>query len=92
MTTSVSVTELETTIQPATVGDVVSVHPEARVDYDGDKIMSIGPTDGQAEYVVTRQVRDDSDSLELPSGSSVVNISEVNDSLEVVALIPKEAY
>ena len=92
MTTSVSVTELETTIQPASVGDVVSVHPDARLEWDGERIMAVGPTDGQAEYVVTRQVRDDSDSLELPDGSTVVNISEANSSLEVVALIPKEAY
>lgn len=92
MTTSVSVTELETTIQPATVGDTVEVHPDARVDWDGERIMAVGPDSGQQEYVVTKQIQADKDSLELPDGSTVVNISEANGSLEIVALIPREAY
>ena len=92
MTTSVSVTELETTIQPATVGDTVEVHPDARVDWDGERIMAVGPDSGQQEYVVTKQVQSDKDSLELPDGSTVVNIRETNGSLEIVALIPREAY
>lgn len=92
MTTSVSVTELETRVIPATVGDTVEVHPEARVDYDGERLLAVGPDDGQREYVVTKQIQADKDSLELPDGSTVVNISEANGSLEVVALIPREAY
>jgi hypothetical protein len=92
MTTSVSVTELETTIQPASVGDTVEVHPEARVDWDGERIMAVGPESGQREYVVTKQLRDDKARVELPDGSNVVNIRETNGSLEVVALIPTEAY
>lgn len=92
MTTSVSVTELETRVIPATVGDTVEVHPEARVDYDGERLLAVGPDDGQREYVVTKQIQADKDSLELPDGSTVVNISEANGSLEVVALIPREVY
>lgn len=92
MTTSVSVTELETRVIPATVGDTVEIHPDARVDYDGDRLLALGPDDGKREYVVTKQVQSDKDSLELPDGSTVVNIRETNGSLEIVALIPREAY